>query len=67
MSRVRIKCIKYYITICVWTHSVFLLDNCTDRGSYLAKVVDNNPIIWSYTADLRQSILCRDVIQQSAV
>jgi hypothetical protein len=44
----------------------FLPDNYTDRGSHTAKVLDRTPIIWSHTADLRQSILCRDVIRQSA-
>jgi hypothetical protein len=48
-------------------NTVFLLDNSTNRGSHAAKVPDNPPISWSYTADLRQSILCRDVIRQSAI
>jgi hypothetical protein len=34
-------------------HTVFLLDNAIDRGSY--------------AVDLQQSILCRDVIRQSAI
>ena len=50
-----------------YVHTVFLLDNSTNGGSYTAKVLDNTPITWSYTADLRQSISCRDAIGQSAI
>jgi hypothetical protein len=48
-------------------HSIFLLDSCTNWGGYTAKVLDRHPIIWSYAADLRQSILYKDVMRQSAV
>jgi hypothetical protein len=30
-------------------------------------MLDNTLASWNYTADLRQSILCRDVIRQSAI
>ncbi len=32
----------------------------------LSLVLDNTSVSWIYTADLRQSILCRDVVGQSA-
>jgi hypothetical protein len=64
---VRLRSLPEVIVSRCGVHTLFLLDNAIDRGSYAAKVSNNIPISWSYTADLRQSILCRDVIGQSAI